>query len=120
MELFELEIYKIALQLSDNAWEIYNKMNKNEQIIIGSQFITAINSIGANIAEGYGRFHYLDKNKFMYNARGSLMENIFWIEQLNKRCVITDDVFKSLSEKLNDELYKLNAFIAVTKRQATQ
>jgi four helix bundle protein len=52
-------------------------MNKNEQIIIGSQFITAINSIGANIAEGYGRFHYLDKNKFMYNARGSLMENIF-------------------------------------------
>jgi hypothetical protein len=56
----------------------------------------------------------------MYNARGSLMENIFWIEQLNKRCIITDDVFKSLSEKLNDELYKLNAFIAVTKRQATQ
>ncbi|HRZ29314.1 MAG TPA: four helix bundle protein [Candidatus Paceibacterota bacterium] len=52
-------------------------MSKTEQIIIGTQFITAIDSIGANIAEGCGRFHYLDKNKFMYNARGSLMESIY-------------------------------------------
>ena len=36
--------------------------------------MTSIGSIGSNLAEGYGRFHYLDRNKFNYNARGSLIE----------------------------------------------
>ncbi len=117
MKLIDPEIYKMTLQLSDNAWEVYNKMSKTEQIIIGTQFITAIDSIGANIAEGCGRFHYLDKNKFMYNARGSLMESIYWVEQLYKRRMIPIDIFESLNVKLDQELYKLNAFISVTKKQ---
>jgi four helix bundle protein len=36
---------------------------------IGDQFLRAVDYIGANIAEGYGRYHYLDKVKFYYNSR---------------------------------------------------
>ncbi|GIV44793.1 MAG: hypothetical protein KatS3mg035_1916 [Bacteroidia bacterium] len=32
---------------------------------MGDQFVRATDSIGANIAEGYGRFHYLEKLKFL-------------------------------------------------------
>jgi four helix bundle protein len=38
------------------------------------QLIRAARSSTANIAEGYGRFHYLDNAKFCSNARGSCWE----------------------------------------------
>lgn len=39
-----------------------------------SQIRRAALSVPANIAEGFGRYHYLDKAKFYLNARGSLYE----------------------------------------------
>jgi len=32
---------------------------------MGNQFLTAADSVGANIDEGYGRFHHLDRVKFL-------------------------------------------------------
>lgn len=41
---------------------------------MGDQLLRAARSTTANIAEGYGRFHYLDNAKFCSNARGSCWE----------------------------------------------
>ena len=41
---------------------------------ITSQMKRAALSVPANIAEGFGRFHFMDKAKFFLNARGSLYE----------------------------------------------
>lgn len=84
--LKDLKIYQKALVISDKSWEIYQNFNWQIKKTIGDQFITAIDSIGANIAEGYGRFHYLDRIKFYYNSRGSLLESLHWPELLIK-CV---------------------------------
>jgi len=73
LDLNDLEIYNLAREISCDAWEIYKEMGWQTKRVIGDQFITAIDSTGANIAEGFGRFHYLDRNKFNYNARGSLL-----------------------------------------------
>ena len=43
---------------------------KEERYRLGIQLIRAARSITANIAEGYGRFHFLDASKFLSNARG--------------------------------------------------
>ena len=43
---------------------IYSQMNFEDKKIIGDQFIRSTDSVGANIAEGYSRFHYLDKVRF--------------------------------------------------------
>lgn len=85
MKLGDLEIYKLSREISKDAWDIYNKLDWDIKKIIGNQFICAIDSIGANIAEGFGRFHFLDKNKFNYNARASLLESIHWLELLEER-----------------------------------
>ncbi len=43
--------------------------------------IQSIDSVGANIAEGYARYHYLDRIKFYYIARASLSEGAgHWID----------------------------------------
>ena len=82
MELNDLEIYKLAKNISDASWGIYLQLDWQDKKIMGDQFISAIDSIGANIAEGFGRFHYLDRNKFNYNARGSLFESLNWLDLL--------------------------------------
>lgn len=74
IKLEDLKTYKLTRRLSTEAWGIYTTLDYQQKKIIGDQFIRASDSIGANIAEGYGRFHYLDKCKFYYNARGSCFE----------------------------------------------
>lgn len=90
-------------------WSEYKK-------IIGDQFIRAIDSIGANIAEGFGRFHYLDKNKFNYNARGSLFESIHWVEVLVERNKITKEIGENIVSDLERLGIKLNNYITKTKK----
>ena len=82
---------------------------------MGDQFIESTDSVGANIAEGYHRFHYLDKIKFYYNSRASLSEsNNHWLELLNERKEVDNKKykeFKLITEKLS---IKLNNFISST------
>ena len=117
MELKDLEVFKISAEISDEAWKIYERMDWQDRKIIGDQFITAIDSISANIAEGFGRFHFLDKNKFNYNARGSLFESLHWLELLFKRNKISKETFNLLDKKLKVLSIKLNNYITVTKKQ---
>lgn len=117
MILEDLEVYKIAREISKEAWAVYQKLTWQDKKIMGDQFIRAIDSIGANLAEGFGRFHYLDKNKFNYNSRGSLLEAVYWLEIIHERGKIDKGVSNLLREKL-DELHKrLNVYINSTKNQ---
>lgn len=115
MELKDLEVYKLAVEIGDECWPIYNKMDWRDKKILGDQWITAIDSIAANIAEGFGRFHYLDKNKFNYNVRSSLIESIHWTETLNKRGKIDQDPYILIIKKLTVLSVKLNNYINSTK-----
>jgi four helix bundle protein len=86
--------------------------------IIGDQFITALDSIGANIAEGYGRYHFLDQIKFYYNARGSLRESCeHWLELLKERKIINEKNYQEMKTIAQDLSVKLNNFIASTYKQ---
>jgi four helix bundle protein len=120
MELNDLEIYKLAREISKEAWMIYNKFDWRTKKIMGDQFITAIDSIGGNIAEGFGRFHYLDRNKFNYNARGSLIESLHWLNLLYEREKIDEKLFKNLNQKLTKLSVKLNNYISSTKSRKTK
>lgn len=117
MELEDLEIYQLARKISREVWEIYEKLNWQDKKIMGDQFISAIDSVGANISEGFGRYHYLDKNKFNYNARGSLLESIYWLEILKERGKINNEPYDSLNKKIKDLHRKINNYINSTKRQ---
>lgn len=112
IKLEDLEVYKLSRELSRLGWEIYSKLNWQNRKIIGDQFIESIDSVGANIAESYGRFHYLDRIRFLYNSRGSLFESInHWLGLLLERGIVSNDEFldlKLISDKLS---LKLNNYI---------
>ena len=52
IRLEELEIYQLAMEIGDEVWEIVSKWDAFPKRTLGAQFITAVDSIAANIAEG--------------------------------------------------------------------
>lgn len=54
--------------------EVAPVLPKDEKWNLADQIRRSSKSIGADIAEGYGRFYYKDRVRFCYNARGSLSE----------------------------------------------
>lgn len=110
--LSDLKVYRYSREYSQRAWKIYQGLNWQLKKIMGDQFITSIDSVGANIAEGYGRFHYLDKIKFYYNARGSLLESKHWLDLLLERNFISQEAYNSMAEIFQNLNPALNGLIA--------
>jgi len=94
LSLDKLRVYQLARELSKIAWEIYESLDWRDKKIMGDQYVESTDSVGANIAEDYGRFHYLDKVKFYFNSRGSLVESRHWIELLSERRKIDPKLLK--------------------------
>lgn len=112
IDVRDLEIYKLARELSKIGWEIYQKLNWQEKKVIGDQFIRATDSFGANITEGYRRYHYLDKIKFLYNSRASLAEaDDYWIELLLERELVSEQHHALYKQKAAEGSRKLQNFI---------
>ncbi len=63
IKLQDLEVYKLAREMSGIGWKIYKDLDWQTKKIMGDQFIESTDSVGANIAEGYSRFHYKEQYK---------------------------------------------------------
>lgn len=116
IKLENLETYKLARKLSAEVWTIYATLNYQQKKIIGDQLVRACDSVGANIAEGYGRYHYLDKCKFYYNARGSCFETKHWIELMSERQILTQDQDVVIVGICDQITITLNRLISTTKK----
>ncbi len=113
--VYELDVYKLAEELSDMVWNDFDKWNKKVQNTVGYQIIRSSDSIAANIAEGYGRYTPADRKKFYLYSRGSLEETKSWLRKLIRRKVLSESSateYKAIVEKLGP---KLNGFINSTK-----
>lgn len=111
----ELDVYKLAEELSDLVWTDFEAWGHKVQNTIGYQIIRASDSIAANIAEGYGRFTPPDRKKFYLYSRGSFEETKAWLRKLIRRKILDKtqtEKYQIIIEKLGP---KLNAFINTTK-----
>lgn len=117
LSLSKLESYKKARELSRIGWRIFNKLNWEGKRLGGFDFVESTDSVGANIAEGYGRFHYLDKAKFYYNARGSLLESRHWFDLLEERGKVEKKDAKDYENCYKDLRPLLNGLIRSVIKQ---
>ncbi len=72
----DLECYQLALQVMQEAYRVIGRLPPQEKYNLDSQIRRCSVSGVQNIAEGYGRYHYLDSIRFFYIARGSLAETL--------------------------------------------
>lgn len=70
----EMPVWQKAHRLVLDIYKLTASFPMEEVYGLISQARRSALSISGNIAEAFGRFHYLDKNRFYLNARGSLEE----------------------------------------------
>lgn len=70
----ELKVWQMAHELKLGIYEFVKLLPESEKFNRVSQLKKAICSVSANIAEGFGRYHYQENIQFCRQARGSLDE----------------------------------------------
>jgi four helix bundle protein len=109
--LEDLEVYQLAESFGDEIWFIVNEWDYFAKDTVGKQMARSADSISANIAEGYGRYHYKENRNFCYFSRGSIIETKSWLKKSKTRKLLTDEQFDLLYEKLQTIHLKLNAYL---------
>jgi four helix bundle protein len=113
--LKELTIYRLARELSAKAWLIYERLGYHQRKTWGDQMLEAIDSVGANIAEGYARYHFLERIRFYYISRASLSEGIeHWIDLGFERGIVTKEEHEAMFSIAKNLQIKLNGQIKTT------
>ncbi|HLO48147.1 MAG TPA: four helix bundle protein [Kamptonema sp.] len=112
MENFQtLKVYKLAEKIANQIWLIVEKWDYFAKDTIGKQLVRSADSIGANIAEGNGRYNYQDNQRFVKIARGSLNETRHWLRLACARQLLTQEQIDQLHPLLDELSPKLNAYI---------
>ena len=121
MKMEDLEVLKRSMKMGESVWAIVKTWGYFEKDTIGKQFTRSVDSVAANIAEGYGRYHYRESKHFYYYSRGSLYESKIWLIKANNRGLVNETDFKMLSDEMNTIGIKLNKYInTIGKNKTTQ
>ena len=115
LKLEEITPYKIASELADYVWEIVSRWDWFAKKTVGTQFANAIDSIAGNIAEGFGRYHKRDKQKFYYNSRGSVFESAHWAKKAYNRKLLAEKEYSRIIEALRGLPKEINLLIKYTE-----
>lgn len=119
-DLTDLRIFQQAEQLSGSVWRVATGWDYFAKHTVGEQLVRAVDSIGANIAEAFGRFHYGEKLQLLYYARGSLFETRFWLRQAYVRKLLETNQVDEIKQELAPLPIGLNLFIKAIREQRNE
>jgi four helix bundle protein len=113
----DLRILKAAEENADKIWKQVVQWDEFARDVVGKQMARAVDSLGANIAESFGRFNFGEKLQFLYYARGSLFETKYWLNRAKVRELISPSDVQEYISRLTDIAKQLNAFAESLKFQ---
>ncbi len=117
MDLDKLEIWAKAFEYATTIYkEVIPCLPPEEKWNLSQQLRRAAQSIPANIAEGHGRYHYLDTVRFCYMARGSLTEVESHLALACNLGYISTDLYHQVSLRGEALCKKMNTYIGYLKR----
>src|SRR5215207_7766238 len=107
----QLTVYRLAEGLADVVWEISSAFKPFARDTAGKQLVRAADSIGANIAEGFGRGSYADNKRFIRIARGSLYETQHHLRRCYRRNLLNRSQIATVKKLIEDLRPRLNAYL---------
>ena len=120
MTVMDLDKLEVWVRAKDFAVAIYKEalphLPASEKYNLANQLKRSASSIPANIAEGHGRYHFLDNVRFCYIARGSLTEVQSHLSLSKELGYLSEDVFQRLALHAESIGKQLNNYIAYLKR----
>lgn len=112
----ELEVWKEARKFRMAISAIVKQFPKQETYMLANQMLRSSRSVPANIAEGFGRFHFQENIQFCRQARGSLTETMDHIICAYDEKLIDIQTCRELRLKYQTCLRLLNGYISYLKK----
>ncbi len=91
-----------------------------EKYRLTDQIVRSSRSIGNNLAEGHGRFHYQDNIRFCILARGSLSETLDHMIIAFDERIISDETLQLFKGEHDQCLKLLNGYIYYLKTKKNE
>jgi len=116
----DLNVWKEARQLRKDISSVTKSFPTEEKYKLTDQMLRASRSVTANIAEGYGRFHFQENIQFCRQARGSLYELVDHLTVAFDEKYLPEDHFFKLKEHTFLVIKILNGYISYLKKQKNE
>ncbi|MCD4679176.1 MAG: four helix bundle protein [Bacteroidales bacterium] len=106
-----LEVWIKTREIRNRISKLEKTFPSEEKYRLTDQMIRASRSVTANIAEGYGRYHYQENIQFCRQARGSLYELIDHLYVALDESYIDNNLFTEILFDINEAVRLLNGYI---------
>jgi four helix bundle protein len=113
----DLECYQLALNAMVKIHEFSQTLPPNEKYDLSAQIRRSAKGVAGNIAEAYGRYHYLDSLHYYSIAHGELNETLSHLINARVLNYVDQPDFESLYTLIRQAEKALNGFMAYVRRQ---
>ena len=115
-----LEVYKKAREFRKRMYGVARRLPDFEKYELGRQIRRASVSLTNNIAEGHGRYHYLDEIKFELQARGSLAELVDDLNVCEDENYLSPTDVANLKEQAREVQRLINGYIRFLRNRKSE
>jgi four helix bundle protein len=112
----DLECYQLALQVMVRVHEFSKKLPSDEKYDLYAQIRRSSKNVTGNIAEAYGRYHYLDSLHYYSIARGELNETLSRLIEAKVLEYIAQPDFEVLYKLIRQAEQTLNGYMSYVRR----
>ena len=116
----DLEVYKKARDFRKRMYAVAGGLPDSEKYELGRQIRRASVSLTNNIAEGHGRYHYLDEIKFELQARGSLTELVDDLNVCEDEHYLSATDIADLKKQASEVQRLINGYIRFLRNRKSQ
>jgi four helix bundle protein len=111
-----LQVWQRSLEFAKfTCKSVLPQLPSQEKWALMEQMRRSVQSIPANIAEGYGRYYFQESVRFCYIARGSLEETYSHLALAYRLEYLSDETYKSLAAEIQELRRMLNGYIIFLK-----
>ena len=118
MQINELEVWKSAMDLAKNTFELANKFHETGGNGLAAQLRRATTAIPSNIAAAASRKYGKESLKYLFNAKGHIYEaeTMFYLAEMLH--YISEEERNNILEQLDTSRRLLFGFIKYYKRNS--
>ncbi|MCX6150937.1 MAG: four helix bundle protein [Ignavibacteriales bacterium] len=113
----DLECWKLGRKVRQEIYKVVRILPDEEKFDLAPQLRRAGVSITANIAEGFGRYHYQENIQFCRHSRGSLYETHDHLTTCLDENYIDKNKFDELTILIEQTAKTLNGYIRWLNKQ---
>ena len=115
----QIEFFSSFVDVAVRVWLAVGQWDRLAQDMVGKQLVRAVDSIGANLVEGDGRYTTPDGLHFFIIARASAREARYWLERARTRGLLSESEASEYLELLAQATRRLNGLINYRRGKQT-